>query len=181
MRSVRRILYDIGPRAYADRLARICSDHREIVRHEQVRHAEVVLKVLEQVHDLRLDRDVKSRDRLVADDDLRPQGHRARDADSLPLTARELARVAVVVLGIQPHPLHEVLHCRSNPTRRSDRLHLEGCPDDRADRVAGIERVIGILEDHLGLAPQGDELLRGHPGDVVAIEFDSAARRGDEP
>ena len=44
------------------------ADDREVVRDEDVREPEVVLEVVEQVDDLRLDRDVKSRDGLVADD-----------------------------------------------------------------------------------------------------------------
>ncbi len=59
--------------------------------------AELVLQVLEQVEDLRLDRDVERRDRLVADDQLRLERERAGDADPLALAARELVRVAVDV------------------------------------------------------------------------------------
>ncbi len=68
------------------------------------------LQVVEQVDDLRLDRDVERRDRLVADDQLRPQRERARDADPLALTARELRREPVVVLGVEPDELHQLLH-----------------------------------------------------------------------
>ena len=63
-----------------------------------------MLQVLEQVQDLRLHGDVERRDRLVADDQLRLQRERARDPDPLPLAARELVRVAVVVLGAETDP-----------------------------------------------------------------------------
>ena len=46
-------------------------DDAQVVGDEQVGQAELVLQVLEQVEDLRLDRDVERRDRLVADDQLR--------------------------------------------------------------------------------------------------------------
>ena len=39
------------------------------------------LEILEQVEDLRLDRDVERRDRLVGDDQLRVGDDRARDPD----------------------------------------------------------------------------------------------------
>ena len=52
-----------------------------------------LLQVLEQVEDLRLDRDVERGDRLVADDEVRVQGERARDADALALAAGELVRI----------------------------------------------------------------------------------------
>ena len=41
--------------------------HAEIMADEQQREAELALQVLQQVDDLRLDRDVERRDRLVAD------------------------------------------------------------------------------------------------------------------
>jgi hypothetical protein len=74
------------------------------VRHEEIREAEGVLQVVEQVHDLRLDRDVESRDGLVEDDELRLERERAGDPDPLPLTARELVRESVDVLLLQADP-----------------------------------------------------------------------------
>ena len=44
--------------------------HREVVRDEEVGEAQAPLQVLQQVDDLRLDRDVERRHRLVADDEL---------------------------------------------------------------------------------------------------------------
>ena len=75
------------------------ADHREVVRDEDVREVEVRLQALEQVEDLRLHRDVERGDGLVADDQLRLERERARDADPLALAAGELVRVAVDVLG----------------------------------------------------------------------------------
>ena len=69
-------------------------DDREVVRDEEIGELEVVLQRLEQVEDLRLDRHVERRDRLVGDDEVRVDGERARDADSLALAARELVRIA---------------------------------------------------------------------------------------
>ena len=70
------------------------ADHRQVVGDEEVRQAESLLELLEQVHDLRLDAHVERRDRLVAHDELRVQRERAGDADALALAARELVRVA---------------------------------------------------------------------------------------
>ena len=66
----------------------------------------------EQVEDLRLDRDVERGDGLVGDDELRLQRERAGDPDALALAAGELVRVAVVVLGVEPDLLHQLLHAR---------------------------------------------------------------------
>jgi hypothetical protein len=46
---------------------------------------ELLLKVLQQVEDLGLDRDVERRDGLVADDEARAKRERSGDADPLPL------------------------------------------------------------------------------------------------
>jgi hypothetical protein len=60
------------------------------------------LQVHQQVDDLRLDGHVERADRLVADDQLRLEHQRARDADALALAAGELVRVAVDVLRARP-------------------------------------------------------------------------------
>ncbi len=69
----------------------------------------LTLQVLEQVNDLRLDRDVERGDRLVRDDEVRLDGERARNADALTLAARELVRVAVCVVGVEADDAHQVL------------------------------------------------------------------------
>ena len=65
----------------------------QVVGHEQVGQPEVVLEVVEQVHDLRLHRDVERRHRLVEHDQLGLERQRPGDADPLALAARELVRV----------------------------------------------------------------------------------------
>jgi len=75
---------------------------------EEVRQAELVLQVLHQVDDLRLDRDVERRHRLVRDDEVGLDRQRPRNADALTLPAGELVRVAVGVIGVQADGLHQV-------------------------------------------------------------------------
>src|SRR5258708_39282833 len=70
-------------------------DHAEVVRDEEVGEMEPLLQVLQQVDDLRLDRDVERGDRLVQHQEARGHGQRARDSDPLALAARELVRVAL--------------------------------------------------------------------------------------
>jgi hypothetical protein len=81
--------------------------HAQVVRDEQERHPEVALQVREQVEDLRLHRHVERRHRLVADDDVGLQGQGARNADALPLPARELVRKIVGLVRPQTHARHE--------------------------------------------------------------------------
>ena len=86
-------LHDAAEIHHRDAVRDVTHD-REIVRDEEVGEAELGLQVLEQVDDLRLDRDVERGDRLVADEKARPKGKRPRDADALALTAGEFVRVA---------------------------------------------------------------------------------------
>ena len=86
----RRDLDDLAEVHDGDPVAHVADD-REVVRDEEVGEPQLVLQVGEQVEDLRLDRDVERRDRLVADDQLGMQRERARDADALALTAGEVA------------------------------------------------------------------------------------------
>ena len=69
--------------------------HRQIVRDEQVRKPELAPEILQQIHDLRLNRNVERRDGLVADHELRLERDGAGDADALPLPSRKLVRVPI--------------------------------------------------------------------------------------
>ena len=60
----------------------IVANDREVVRDEEIGQPEVALQVLEQVEDLRLDRDVERGDRLVGDEQLRARA-RARGRCSI--------------------------------------------------------------------------------------------------
>ena len=62
----------------------------QVVADEDVRDAEALLQVEEQVHDLGADRHVERRQRLVEDDDLGILGDGTGDGDALALTARQL-------------------------------------------------------------------------------------------
>src|SRR3712207_8070985 len=55
----------------------------QVVRDDDVGEAEPLLQLLEQVHDLRLDRDVEGADGLVGDDQLGVQRDGAGDPDAL--------------------------------------------------------------------------------------------------
>ena len=84
-----------------DRVGEVLDDG-EVVRDDDVGEAVRRLQRLHQVEDLRLDRDVERRDRLVGDDQLRVERERAREADPLALAARELVRVELGRLRREP-------------------------------------------------------------------------------
>ena len=80
------------------------ADDREVVRDEQEAELELAREAGEQVRDLRLCRGVERGERLVEDDHRRVRGERPRDRDPLPLTARELVRVAARGAGRRGRP-----------------------------------------------------------------------------
>ena len=83
----------IRPRYITATRSQICSHQPQVVRDEEVGELQPLLQIQQQVHDLRLHRDVERRDRLVGDDERRLQRERARQADALALAAAELVRI----------------------------------------------------------------------------------------
>ena len=65
-------------------------DQAEVVRDEQDRAPHLVLQLAQELDDLRLERDVERRGRLVRDQQVRTRDQRERDADALAHAAREL-------------------------------------------------------------------------------------------
>ena len=81
-------------------------------------------------------------------------------------------RVAVVVLGVQPDLLHAAparARLRSLALAR-DAVDRERLADDRADRLARVERRVRVLEDHLHLAPQRAQLRARRGAMSLAVE-----------
>lgn len=72
-------------------------DDREVVADEQAGELQLLLEILQQVEETGLNRDVERARRLVGDQQIGSESEGARDADTLPLTARQLVRVAVAV------------------------------------------------------------------------------------
>ena len=140
----------------------------EIVRDEDVGEVELVLEVVEQVDDLGLDGDVQGRDRLVGDDQLRAQREGPGDPDPLALPARELVRKAVVVLGLKPDPVHQLLDLPAELRPGGEPVQAQLVPDDLPHPLARVERGIGVLEDHLDVAPDRLQLLAREADELLA-------------
>ena len=79
------ILHKISEVHHAD-FRRDVTNHREIVGDEEIGEMKFFLKLLENVDDLCLNRDIECRNRLIADDEFRLGCERAGNADSLSLT-----------------------------------------------------------------------------------------------
>ena len=70
-------------------------DHAHVVRDQHHRGAVLAAQPLQQLDDLRLDRDVERGRRLVGDDEPRLRRERERDHDALAHAAGELVRIVV--------------------------------------------------------------------------------------
>src|SRR6266567_2820653 len=156
-------------------------DHGEIVRDKEIRQAELALQIGEQVDDLRLHRDIERRDGLVAHDQLRSRRQSPRDAEALPLPAREFVRVLGHLIGSKADFLEEGAHALVD-LRRGALLEIANRFGDDIRRAhAGVERRIGILEHSLHFATKrshgpGRELI-----DAIASPRNRPGRRLDEP
>ena len=138
---LRRDLDDLAEIHHGDAVAQV-PDHRKIVRDEDVGEAEAVAQRLEQVDDLRLDRDVERRDRLVADDEVRLRRERARNADALALAAGEFVRDSGPSMpGLRPTmPNSSAVLSRLSAALRRKPVHQHRLGHGLADRHARIER-----------------------------------------
>ena len=153
-------------------------DHGEIVRDEEVGEAEPRLEVDQQVEDLRLDRDVERRDRLVGDDQLRLERERARDADALALAAGELVRIAA-----RPRPASSPTRRAARPpaparsARRRCRGSTSGSAMMRADVSADRARHRGPGRRSACRAGAARSAAAPSAAQVLAVEADASARR----
>ena len=127
---------------------------------EHVREAVLLLQVLEEVDDLRLDRDVEGADGLVADDELRPQRERPRDADALALPAAELVREAVGHVRAQADPRQEAGDPILELPPVGEAVHPQGLGDRIAHGDARVQGGVRVLEDDLQVAA---ELAQARP------------------
>src|SRR5215204_5961210 len=153
--------------------------HGEVVGDENVGEVELLLQILQEVDDLGLDGDVEGRDGLVADYEARVQRDGPGDPYPLALASRELVRVAVVVLRAEADHLEQFLHALFAVALYV--VCLEGLGDDVAHGHAGVEARVRVLEDYLHVPAHAEHALAVVGQDVLAVEYDLALCRLQEP
>jgi hypothetical protein len=79
--------------------------HCYIMRYEKDRQIKLLLKLSQQVQNLRLNRNIQSCNRLVGYDELRLGGQCAGDTDALALSPTELMGVAPGIVGLESYPV----------------------------------------------------------------------------
>src|SRR5260370_9219164 len=154
-------LDDLAPIHHRDACREVAHD-RHGVRDEQIGEAEIALELLKKIHDLRGDTDIESRNRFIGDNELRPQGESAGDADALALATGELVRVAargrfIHSNGTQkfPHALAAGIAAEvfaSNFLMKRLLMKNKQLSDHVLYPVTRVERTERILEDNLHVA-----------------------------
>jgi hypothetical protein len=146
------------------------SNDSEVVCDEQERNVEFFLQSLKQVNDLSLNRHVQCRDGFIGYEQLWLQCQRACDANALTLAAGEFVGVPVVVFGVQTHELQKFLHPFESVFLGNYLVNFERCRNDLTDGQSRVERRVGVLKDHLDVAPKGLQLARGCRRNVYALK-----------
>ena len=155
---------------------------REIVRDVEERDLPLLLELEHQVQDPDANRDVEHARRLVRQEHHRLDSQRARDRDSLALSAGEL--VGVLVRHVRGRHetdgaqqlVHTVLDLVAIDDAVDPKRTLEVVPD----RLHRIERAEWILEDHLHLRPVAEHRPPAPVArDVATAVDDASAKSGD--
>ena len=127
--------------------------------------------LIEELQDLRLDGYVERGHGLVGDQQLGLEHQRPGDSDPLPLSTRELVRVASERSIVEADMGQEGACLLPGPgIGRPVGDGTNG--QDLADRRPRVQRGGRVLEHHLDLWAQAPEVLLGKPGDVDAFEDD---------
>ena len=114
-------------------------DHRQVVSDEKIRERQRNAEVCHQVQYLGLDRDVQRGHGLVGDDEIRVERQGASDGDSLRLSARDLVREAVRVIGVEADQDEKLLDPGLPFIARSDGVNVQRVTDGLADGDPRIE------------------------------------------
>src|SRR5947209_8202032 len=80
-------------------------NHRQIVRDKKIGQTQLLAQIEHQIDDLRLNRNVERRDRLVANDEFRFQHQGACNGDALALTSREFMWISADRLRWNAHAI----------------------------------------------------------------------------
>jgi hypothetical protein len=126
-------------------------------------------KIAQEVDDLRLDRHVERRHGLVAHDEARLDGERARDAHALALAAGEFVRIAARVLRREPDEAQDLGDSLAAASF-GEPVQRERLVERLRDGHARIERRERILEDHGQRAAHFPQRILVERREVASLE-----------
>jgi hypothetical protein len=88
----------------------MCSTTARLCEMNRYDRLQIALQLHQQIDDLRLNRHIQRRHRLVAHDQPGIERQRTRDPDALALPARELVRIGIHLRRAQPDPAKQLRH-----------------------------------------------------------------------
>ena len=143
----------------------------QIMGNHDVGKLKLLLQCLQKVDHLRLDRDIQGADGFVSDDQLWPHRQGPGNADSLPLTSRELVGVSRHVICLETHGTEEFSDPIS-PFRSSRQVvNPDRLTDDLLDAHPRVEGRVRVLKDHLDPGPKMSQFLAGHACNILSLKF----------
>ena len=134
------------------------ADHFQVVANEQIGQAVALLQIVQQIDDLRLNRDIQGRGRLVQHHETGLQHQGPGNGDALALAAGKFMGEAVHGAGFQAD-LFQGISNQGAPfvIAAAFFVHQQALFDDLGDGHARTERRERVLEDHLHLPAQGPQ------------------------
>ncbi len=170
----RREFDDLAEIHHGDAVAHVFHDI-EAVGDEEITQAHIALQIEQEIEHLALHGDIERGDGFVTDDELGLQCNGARDANALALPTAEFEREAVGRGGAEADFVEQISHPLPPFLRCADLLHDEGLLQNITHSVAWIERLGGILEDHLDVPAHRTQRAHAGVGDVLAFKLNAAA------
>src|ERR1043166_1624859 len=156
-------------------------NHGQAMRDKQIRQTKLFLQILQQIHDLRLNRHIESRYGLIANYQFRIERQSSCDADPLALSTRKFVWITVGIFRIEPDLLQQIENALVAFGLVADLMYDERLGDDRSNAKPRVEARIRILKNDLHLAPEFLHFIMRQVDDVAVFELYFPARRFDQP
>src|SRR6058998_2367958 len=160
------------------------SSHRDVVRDEDIGVLILFPEIEHEVHHAGANGHIKHAHRLIRDDELRVQDDGPRDGHPLTLPSRELVGKPQEEVRTGPEPrVLEGLNHEFSPLFfcRPDSMDHKRFGDGPEHRVPWIQGLIRILENHLKVPAEAEEIASPEVRDVLSLEVNVALGRIFEP
>jgi hypothetical protein len=156
-------------------------DYSQVMRDKKEGDTALLLQILQEVDDLRLDGNVQRANRLITDEQFRFNSQSARDSNSLALTAAEFVRIALSVGRVKADGAEQLGNAGlTGGIVLCEAMNVEGFTDDVFDGHPRIERAVRILKNHLQPSAMPAPFRAMQSGYVAVSKPDLSGGRSDE-
>ena len=147
--------------------------HRKVMGDKHISKIHALLKIHQKIQDLRLNRNIQRRNRLVTDHKLRIQDQSPGDADSLAAAAVQLVGISHIETPGKTHGLHHLIDLLINlGSIFADLIDQQRLRNQLPDRHTAVQARIGVLEDHLDLWPNLLHFPLGKSRNIFSLKKD---------